>query len=283
MGLFLRRAYKILFLPAWFIYDAFSVFLLHRFPLKYFDAVLNVGDQINPYLVSVISKRKPFNVKSQLLRHTVGLGSMFHMANRKSVIWGTGIISDRRCFRNKTNCQSVKAVRGHLTEEILIENGIIAPGSVVLGDPGLLMPMFYQPKSKKQYKIGIVPHYVDLNSPLIKEGEEGVVVIDVRQDPESFIDEISKCEFIVSSSMHGLILSDSYGIPNKWISFSDKITGGFFKYKDYYSTTSFPNESCIFISAIGDLRDLIDNIEKYATVKKYLYDENELIQSFPSF
>lgn len=202
------------------------------------------------------------------------------MANYKSVIWGTGIISDEPNFKNRIKCHSVKAVRGRLTEKILIDKGVISPESVILGDPGLLMPNYYLPQIPKKRKVGVIPHYIDSNCPYIKDSDD-VMIIDVKQSPESFINDILMCEFIVSSSLHGLILADSYGIPNKWVSFSDKITGGFFKFHDYYSTTNRPNEECVVIDGEDKFNDFLLNISCGASIKKYLFDRELLISSFP--
>ena len=264
------------------VIDVFFVRFLKRYPIVYFDSVLNVGDLINPYLVEKISGRKTHNIRSKMIRHVVGLGSMFHMANSNSLIWGSGIISDDVDFRKMTNCHSVNAVRGQLTKNILIENSVISSSNLPLGDPGVLMPDFYNPRVKKQYKIGIIPHYVDAELAFLK-GIEDSVVIDVRQDPESFVDELLKCECVISSSLHGLILADSYSVPNKWVSFSDNITGGNFKFRDYYSTTDNSDEEC-FVCLEGEIfNDLIYNIEKYTSVKKFIFDKEKLIKSFPVF
>jgi pyruvyltransferase len=39
---------------------------------------------------------------------------------------------------------------------------------------------------------------------------------------------------IASSSLHGLILADAYGIPNVWMCLNKDTGGGEFKFKDYY-------------------------------------------------
>ena len=47
--------------------------------------------------------------------------------------------------------------------------------------------------------------------------------------------KIAECETVISSSLHGLIAADSFGIPNLQMVLSNNIVGGLFKYNDYYS------------------------------------------------
>jgi pyruvyltransferase len=253
---------------------------MRRYPIVYFDSVANVGDQINPYLIRKITNRRPYNVKSKLVRHLVGLGSMFHMANKRSIIWGTGIISNLPSFSSKIDYYEVLAVRGELTKDVLLNSPKGVKNDIALGDPGLLLPIFYHPSVKKKRKIGLVPHYVDACNPYIRSSDE-VYVIDVSLDPESFVDELLSCEVILSSSLHGLILADAYGIPNKWVFFSDKVTGGYFKYQDYYSTTDAKNEDFVFIDSGSRLEHLVSKIEDFVSVKRYLFDLNSLLRAFP--
>ena len=47
--------------------------------------------------------------------------------------------------------------------------------------------------------------------------------------------KISGCTVVFSSSLHGLILADSYGIPNAHIIITNKLQGDTYKFEDYYS------------------------------------------------
>ena len=64
--------------------------------------------------------------------------------------------------------------------------------------------------------------------------QPGYHVIDVRSGIENVMREASKCERIISSSLHGIILSDALGIENKW-EISEKVLGAGFKFRDYAS------------------------------------------------
>jgi hypothetical protein len=64
-----------------------------------------------------------------------------------------------------------------------------------------------------------------------------VFVINLNNDNvEAVIDEILSCEKTISSSLHGLIISDTYNIPNKWVKFNDKIMGDDTKFYDYFQS-----------------------------------------------
>ena len=119
------------------------------------------------------------------------------------------------------------------------------PYPALVGDPALILPLFYQPKNKeKKYKLGIIPHVIDLEHPVIKqiqsENSNEVLIINLSKFDKwtDIIDQICSCECIASSSLHGLITSDTYGVPNCWIELSGKISGGHFKFYDYASSVN---------------------------------------------
>lgn len=66
-------------------------------------------------------------------------------------------------------------------------------------------------------KVGIVPHFVDYAF-FFDNYADKYNIIDVRtNDVEGVIDQINESEYILSSSLHGIIIAHAYGIPALWI------------------------------------------------------------------
>ena len=66
-------------------------------------------------------------------------------------------------------------------------------------------------------------------------------IIDSRtRNIEHIIDEINKCERILSSSLHGIIVAHAYNIPALWIKKGDIGSLNGFKFKDYFSSVNIP-------------------------------------------
>lgn len=200
----------------------------------------NLGDDLNLYLLPLISSVKVIPFQYSLLSHLFRgrrryscIGSILSSSDKETIIWGSGAIIDT--LDNKFRFKDILSVRGPLTRNLLIENGYNCPQNY--GDPALLLSKYYKPEIKKKYKLGIIPHYIDHDTSFLCRyvNVEDVIVIDFHNysDWKDPINQIASCDFILSSSLHGLIISDSYKIPNLWCKFSDKVYGNDFKYKDY--------------------------------------------------
>ncbi len=162
----------------------------------------------------------------------------------KAAIWGTGFIRYSDCqspfFKKRMHFY---ALRGELSRRD-VERMTGHTLDIPTGDPGLLTSVLFPGHPKKEWKTGIVPHLCDLGDERVEELRKRFTdscVIDVREDPERVISQIAACEFILSSSLHGLVIADSYGIPNHHLVFSDRLLGDGYKFDDYYSSYGIPH------------------------------------------
>lgn len=167
----------------------------------------------------------------------VGIGSIIFSGNKRSYIWGSGFMSPNE----QCKYGIIHAVRGNLSlkkihEQIAEGSSVKLVDKVAIGDPGLLLPWFISPCDKK-YRIGIVPHFSEMEFFKVKYGDK-YHVIDLRSaDIESVTNEITSCEYILSTSLHGIIVAHAYGVPALWCEHTglEEDTNGF-KFYDYFSS-----------------------------------------------
>lgn len=195
---------------------------------------LNFGDEITPFVIEKLwGYRCRWRPPEQC--QIAGAGSIIEVLQNNSggnptEVWGSGFIKEGG--QNKKPNLKFRAVRGVLSQDRVV-------GKPVLGDPGLLIPFVVKPATSFKFKYGIVPHYTDHNDPLIKQLLKSLPnssFIDVLSEPKKVAKEISSCEIILSSSLHGLILADAYGVPNLRLDVSQNIIGQGYKYRDYASS-----------------------------------------------
>lgn len=199
----------------------------------------NWGDDVNKALVELISGKKviPYHCAWFPQTNFCCIGSILQWyVNKRTVVWGTGL----REIKNIILPQSILAVRGPLTRQELLKQGISCPE--IYGDPALLFPIYYQPNVSKKYKVGIICHFTELNQLKDKYllDDCHYHFINIRQYGywQNFINEVCMCETILSSSLHGCIIADAYRVPNLWCQFTDYIAEEKgFKFRDYYLST----------------------------------------------
>tara|TARA_B110000503_G_C7044705_1_gene369736 strand:- start:373 stop:894 length:522 start_codon:yes stop_codon:yes gene_type:complete len=168
------------------------------------------------------------------------------------------------------------AVRGPKTRAKLLEQGVDCPE--IYGDPALLMPRYYQPKKGKRYPCGVLAHYVDKNHEWLDSLPHEVLIIDVQSSsPLDVIDAVCSCDCILSTSLHGLIISDAYRIPSLWIRLSNKIIGRDFKFNDYFNSLGYPDRQAIKILKEVNLNELMTS----ADLRNLNLDLDQLAASFP--
>ena len=188
----------------------------------------NAGDYFGKWLLEQIGYKCFYSEEAPDI---ITCGSILATKSWKGhpYIWGSG-------FHNETDTpkytDNIYAVRGRLTYNKLNNQN----KDIALGDPGLLASYFYKPTTSKKYKFGIVPHYVDFDELKKYYKDLNVPIIDMRtENIEELLNKINECEFIFSSSLHGIIFSHSLGIPAIHIENKELFSKNNFKFKDYYS------------------------------------------------
>ncbi|AXT20757.1 polysaccharide pyruvyl transferase family protein [Flavobacteriaceae bacterium AU392] len=230
------------------------------------DSLQNYGDLMSLYLTRKLSKKivisKNHFLKKILNRliktYYICIGSVLFAANKNTVVWGGGIMRKDE----KVNNATFLAVRGPRTRKRLLELNYTVPE--VYGDPAILLPMFYENNTSKKYKIGIIPHFVDYEIVNNKFDHNNTIkVINLlTKDVEKTTDEILECENIISSSLHGVIVGQSYRIPSLWVKFSNKLSGDDIKFYDYFESMNIYLKKEIFVNpnslSIKKIEDLLD-------------------------
>lgn len=199
----------------------------------------NFGDELTPIILEHFLPDVEIELAGRKEEGKVlGVGSIMAALQPGDTIWGSGSNQPGRVYKAKG--VRILALRGPLTHKQILGGH---SNVVVYGDPGLLLPLIYDPEVEVTHEVGYLPHYVDKKAVIEKAKKEHwsdkVKIIDILGDWQKVIEEVKSCKKIVSSSLHGIICAEAYGIPAVWTKYetSSKIRGGDFKYQDYFLGT----------------------------------------------
>ena len=202
-------------------------------PVYHYGACDNFGDFITPYLLRRFCSPEQYTLATEAPGIKVlGCGSIMRIAKRDTVVCGSGIRDRKQAISPAV----VQCARGPLTRKRLQEVGGYCPP--VYGDPGLLLPQVYPAARSATHALGIVPHVVHYQrAKKAYKDRPDTLIVDLRtRDVEAVVDQLARCRCVISSSLHGLIVSDAYGIPNQWVHFTDEIRGDGTKFQDYFAS-----------------------------------------------
>lgn len=89
---------------------------------------------------------------------------------------------------------------------------------------------------------------------------EGVKKLNIRasspKEIETFIDDLNECEAVLSSSLHGIIIANAYGVPARYFRFKDQTLGGSAegkKFSDYFQSVSMPDQQPIIFDGKAEI------------------------------
>ena len=220
-------------------------------------------------------REKSLSSDSDLPQHPdynlVSLGSYMARTIPNSYVYGTGTLQqapysligtkDDKVSHFPENI-NIAAVRGPKTRQVLVDNGY--PNCPeIYGDPGLLMKILYQPEIVGEFKsqggsagsVCLLPHYVHnqkynifynqfrstsasnkLKNHLTENSLE-LRLLDATWPWQQVVNSIYSCQVVISSSLHGLIISDAYNIPNVWLTeYSIRKEDNDWKFLDYFES-----------------------------------------------
>lgn len=210
-----------------------------------------------------------------------GIGSVAFLWTGHTLVWGSGVLDERRTCEPGLPGMEFLAVRGPKTRAHLISKGY---GDVpeVYGDPGIFAPAMYFPvlDFEKRYDIGIVCHHSDdvkrIAETMVRRRGTTFVFISTADPCDIVMRRISQCRRICSSSLHGIVVAEAMGIPCSW--FRASSINDPFKFYDYFLGSGRSEDSV----NMADLRGVPSvDFQSMSSLPKPTYDVDGMLDAFP--
>ncbi|WP_426323437.1 polysaccharide pyruvyl transferase family protein [Microbacterium sp. E-13] len=193
----------------------------------WWDGHPNFGDDLTPWLLPAYGVVPVHRMPQHAQLAGVGSVLEFLPPDFRGAVWGSGLMNDAPHPLPQAH---VLAVRGPLTRD-----RIEATGEVAFGDPGLLVSRRTR-RPKVRWEVGFVPHghhRAHAGLAALAAATPGARIVNVHQSGRRAVREIAACRLIVTTSLHGLVTADSFGIPAVWMTLEPPLGGGDFKFRDY--------------------------------------------------
>jgi len=229
------------------------------------DKNRNLGDHLNKPVLEWLGFKVNYVGRPEKGKF-IGIGSICSSIQPGDVVWGAGSIRNQPLIKPFA---TYLAVRGRLTRRLLINGRAKVPK--VYGDPALLLPLMYNPDVEQIHDVGYIPHYIQKHkfNLLFKNKHQ----IDIQTlDWKKFVREIKQCKKIISSSLHGIVIAEAYGIPAEWQDWGGGVIGDGFKFRDYLTGTGREEQGYGEFPPIPNLKWIQDNLIK--AIKEY-YGHNK--------
>lgn len=230
----------------------------------------NFGDELSSHVVEAVTGRK-VTWSSPQRADLVAVGSvlgLYASQGSGAAVWGSGIreaVGAHEAQMLTENLGPILAVRGVHTRSAL---GLA--DSTPIGDPGVLASMFRTSPRTKQRNVLAIPHFRAWASArgrhtLREVANSGIHIAEPTLHPKLMIERICGASLVLTSSLHGLILGHSLGVPTQLVSWNnDGPKEPDFKYKDYASSIN-QELSTVAIQDALDSKQLKDIHERCET------------------
>ncbi len=243
------------------------------------QARANLGDVLSEVIVKWMCQQKKISYDREIssVRHLYAVGSLLQMGYQNAAVWGNGFAFEPGRLRGLLHRPpfrrlDIRCVRGPKTRRTLIRLGHDCPA--VYGDPAVLMPLIYQPQTAEQTDYLIIPHYSQEAAARRKYGDAHILSMET-DDYRSVIDRIAGSRRVISSSLHGIILAEAYGIPAVFL--QDRAARLNYKYEDWYLSTGRRLSGALTSAEDGIACRLPD-----LDMRKITQLQEMLLESFPA-
>ena len=212
----------------------------------------NFGDELSPVILEAVTGR-PVVWSPAHRADIIGIGSIFELASQmptSAAVWGTGIrgpFTETQAELLRSRVGPILAIRGPRSRSELR-----LPASTPIGDPGLLSPMLVDANRRQTNETIVIPHFSAWNSAegrrrLARLETSGMSIVPPSLAPLEVLQRISRARFVVSSSLHGVIVAHSLGVPTQLlINTSTSNPEPLFKYEDYFASLNSEVHYCSY-------------------------------------
>ena len=174
-------------------------------------------------------------------------------------------------------------IRGLLSKDNLnLSNEVNS--KIRLGDLGLILSRIFPQKNiNKVYDYCIFPHfsqYETIERYNFFITKTGGILVSPLWSPIKIIKLLNQSKHVFSSSLHGIIVSDSFNIPNTWTNFEISSNKEIikqidnFKFYDYYSTFNISPKPYLF-----DLENVYDSLSIKSKHSNYYFEQINNVKS----
>lgn len=236
-------------------------------PAGWFRRVNNFGDLLGPVIAKRLVADRLGPARAARNARLVSVGSILRMASDGDTVWGTGINGKSVGLPLPATRLDVRAVRGPRTRQYLVDQGFDAPE--IYGDPGLLVGRLWQRseflEASSRRDVLVVPNLNDL--PLFDS--EDPRLLDPTSSLKSCLIQIASSDLVIGSSLHAIVLAESFGIPARLIA---SVHEPEFKYRDYFEGSGRRD-----VEIAGDAEDAL----RMGGGAALTWDAEPLLNAFP--
>jgi hypothetical protein len=239
----------------------------------------NFGDVASKEIAELLGGRSVYFADDKTReRRMLSIGSILHRARNGDAVWGSGLKGSNATLGEGVDRFDVYALRGPISYDFLRRRNIDVSRVSALFDPAVLVAELRRDWINEQRAsiterkpFGIVPHFREeaLYRKIYHEHADAIITPDGSL--EIVIPKLLACDLILSSSLHGIIVSEALGIPAIWL--RPKAGEDPLKYYDYYLGTSRHKILCA---------ESIDDALKAEPMPLPVFDFQAMLATFPS-